>query len=83
MTTWSMSRIDHMAWMDPAKRRNTLGPDNLRVALGNYEDEFREMAKDYLDFKAGYTDRGKFLVDIRKHFKAMLNVVYEYLKKTE
>ena len=80
---WTMSKNDLYGWLDPAGRRNGPSPDNLRVAMSNYDEEFRRMMKDFREYNGGYTDRNKFAVDFSKHMKDMLKVIEEYLKKTE
>lgn len=79
---WTMSKQDFMGWIDPAWRTTGPGPDNLRNTLGDYDEEFRKMGKDFLELKNGYTDRNKFFWDLKAHLKKVYSVVEQYLNKT-
>jgi hypothetical protein len=80
---WTMSKQDLTGWIDPAGRKTTPGPDHLRVAVSNYEEEIRERFKKFSAYTDGYTDRDKFVLDMKKSIRGLINVVLEYLKKTE
>ena len=79
---WTMSLKDFVGWIDPAGRTLKPGADDMRETMSRFEERARELLKDFQEYKNGYTDRGKFLLDIRKHLRDVNAAVEAYLQKT-